>query len=129
MKLEDQVCRIELAKKLKELGVEQKSLWCWISKYEYSNMVETQEPKLFEWYLNGEPDHTDEITYSAYTVAELGDLSSCHFISQKEMTGGWKCLQRKAVPDDSNVFFASTEANVRARTLVYLLENKLLDNE
>lgn len=29
MKLENQVCSLELAKRLKELKVKQDSLWCW----------------------------------------------------------------------------------------------------
>jgi len=33
MKLEDQVCSLELAKRLKDLGMKQESLWYWIPNW------------------------------------------------------------------------------------------------
>ena len=61
MKLEDQVCSLELAQRLKELGVKQESLWVW---REYGHG--------FELELRDE-DTFGEMT-AAFTVAELGEI-------------------------------------------------------
>lgn len=61
MKLEDQVCSLELAKRLKKLGVNQDSLFYWLK---------ADEP--YVWY-NG-VNYPMEVTkwcFSAFTVAEL----------------------------------------------------------
>lgn len=60
MKLENQVCSLELAKKLKELGVKQKSLFCWV----YQDDIERYE-------LVYMPGHH---WVSAFTASELGDM-------------------------------------------------------
>ena len=39
MKLEDQVCSLELSKRLKELGVKQDSLWYWNAKEGYTPYI------------------------------------------------------------------------------------------
>jgi len=64
MKLEDQVCSLELAKKLKELGVKQESYWSWLKgDADYGD-----EP-----YLLGCTTKLEEDECSAFTVAELGE--------------------------------------------------------
>ena len=71
MELEQQVCSLELAKKLKELGVKQESLWYW-------NMI----TKEFKDYEGKSPIIACEIysnsrlweNFSAFTVAELGEM-------------------------------------------------------
>lgn len=60
MKLESQVCSLDLAKKLKALGVRRESAFYWND--EGSGMRLTQDdPDTYEWKEN----------YSAFTVAEL----------------------------------------------------------
>jgi len=59
MSIEDQVVSLELAKKLKEIGVEQESLFYWAS----GSLL------FFE-----EVDWSDVDTYSAFTAVELTDL-------------------------------------------------------
>jgi len=73
MKLENQVVSLELAKKLKELGFKQESLFWWrvwndgraeadyLGGYTPKELGENKEME-FEGF------------YSAYTVAELGEL-------------------------------------------------------
>jgi hypothetical protein len=65
MKLEQQVVSLELAKKLKELGVKQESLFYWNRhKSEISwGLSQTNCSKISHWE-----------TISAFTVAELGEL-------------------------------------------------------
>jgi hypothetical protein len=73
MKLEEQVCSLELSKKLKELGVKQESLFVW-----YHYIRESLGEDIDRWILvpSSELNHEvfSEIT-SAFTVAELYSLS------------------------------------------------------
>ena len=62
MNLEDQVCSLELAKKLKELGVKQESIFWWI---EFVNGWELRFATFKVPTLND--------VISAFTVAELGE--------------------------------------------------------
>ena len=63
MKLENQVCSLELSKRLKELGVKQDSLWGYLDHGDL-NFYPVLNSELI--YLKAE--------YSAFTVAELGEL-------------------------------------------------------
>jgi hypothetical protein len=102
MKLENQVCSLELAKKLKELGVKQESLFYWVRHWNEGKWVD----KLF--YLKDEDDKVNSFT-SAFTVAELGEMLTKQ--------------QIKNSLDGSN----DTETNARAKMLIYLVENKLIE--
>jgi len=62
MKLKDQVTSLELSKKLKELGAEQKSLWYW-----------DNHEGLDQGFILTQEAETEEF-YSAFTVAELGEM-------------------------------------------------------
>lgn len=144
MKLEDQVVSLELAKKLKALGCKQESYFKW-------NEEEGADAKL---YTEAEWDEfcedfipPDGEMYSAYTVAELGEMlpSEIYNSSDREhpvhrlicekttqsMSGvavmGWHtfyicktCMGRLGSQWDI------TEADARAKMRVYLLENKLI---
>tara|TARA_R110000851_G_scaffold202598_1_gene354359 strand:+ start:182 stop:670 length:489 start_codon:yes stop_codon:yes gene_type:complete len=66
MKLESQVCSLELAQKLKELGVKQESLWEWYIKGDESFVTGGDASIHFE--IEG-----FTCSCSAYTVAELGE--------------------------------------------------------
>jgi hypothetical protein len=120
MKIEKQVCSLEVAKKLHELGLEQKSLFYW---------------------LNGDIVQGYGIcakiskVYSAFTVAELGEmlpasiLEFYHFETSKYIaqdyffrySGGYYNLEGYTKIE----FIDKNEANLRAKILIYLLENKL----
>jgi hypothetical protein len=95
MNLKDQVVSHELAKRLKELGVPQESLWWWIrhSMSSYGYGIELK----FKDSINI-MHHEDRV--SAFTCAELEEL-----------------LKNTA----------NTGANARAKLLIYLLENNLID--
>lgn len=121
MKLEDQVCSLELAKRLKELGVKQESLCHW-----YQGVGG-------EWYLGDTAEMMNnavEISHmtapqfnsaSAFTVAELGEMLPRGFASHK-YGNNWYSLSRNKKRDTE----ATTEADARAKMLIYLLENKLI---
>lgn len=66
MKLENQVCSLELSKQLEKLGVEQGSLSYWV----HINGEERNE-----WVILFKKEFSNRYRhYSAFTVAELGEI-------------------------------------------------------
>lgn len=136
MKLEDQVCSLELSKKLKELGVKQESYFYW----HYT--VYTHDP--FGWriihddQLNILAEKKDENVMSVFTVAELGEIlpkeitiNNIHYfytqIPCKDLKT-WSIFYRNDMCGMPNCdVYDKSEANARAKMLIYLLENKLID--
>lgn len=121
MKLEQQLTSLELSKKLKELGVKQESYFYWVLKPTYYEFVlrpkedhQSIEPKLRKNYEQ----------YNAFTVAELGEMLPDYFSSQKrdKIDNDFICWNIKLQVD----FRADTEADARAKMLIYLLENNLI---
>lgn len=118
MELSKQIVSLELAKKLKELGVKQESLHLW--QYVYAH-------KGYE-IDNGDLDPS--MTFSAFTVAELGEMLPEYanvngmqtWFCDKE-NGKWRCGFRYNI---NTVQKADTESDARAKMLIYLLENKLI---
>jgi len=76
MKLENQVCSLELAQKLKNLGVKQDSLFSWRCLWRTFKDGDRQ----IDWDVNfrnlkpTEPFYYDDEIISAFTVAELGEM-------------------------------------------------------
>ena len=129
MELEKQVCSLELAKRLKELGVEQESyfVWCeyppasppWTMKYGVARLGDSDD------YAYG---HHRTI-WSAFTVAELGEMlkRKDNILMPVTISGKW------CGPDLVNrcqmtfgLTGTMTEADARAKMLIYLLENHLI---
>ena len=148
MKLEQQVCNSELAKKLEELGVKQESLFIWVEKGWYEpkwNMCkELEEVVIFSAdSLKREKDGELEIAYntlaSAFTVAELGEIlplylredadkgisfsveTNCLHIRKTYDNKGWICAYSHRTQS------ANTEADARAKMLIHLIENNLIN--
>jgi hypothetical protein len=118
VKLEDQVCSLELAKRLKELGVKQESLYYW-------------------WELSGSGflplhDDRDELPCgdkkicSAFTVAELGEMLPDDTESYKDVRG-WNCDRDNNLDGFISSSGGKTEAEARARMIIHLIENKLME--
>jgi len=148
MKLKDQVCSLELAKRLKELGIKQESLWWWVKLIRFSNYelaIYHPEANLYKYQLaDGSISFSlnqIEKEYSAFTVAELGEmlpefLSSselfCPMITKKMSTDKypirWGCNYYGGIEKTflNEWIYADTEANARAKMLIYLKENKLI---
>jgi len=117
MKLENQVTSLKLSKKLKKLGVKQESLFYWVNG------------KLF---LKDKDDLVNE-HISAFTASELGERLPMELPEDNDyvfetlcLSGSWVVqynphLHRKKVFGQ----VAKTEANARAKMLIYLIENKL----
>jgi hypothetical protein len=125
--LEKQCVSLELAKRLKELGVKQESLFHWQPwMYGGDKMVIVEE---------GAEDWSDEgESYSAFTVAELGEMLR-HRVGDLlgyDVNGfqfrpdarGHTVYWWNYVKGDFNHFErADTEADARAKMLIYLVEN------
>ena len=117
MELSKQVCSLEQAKRLKELGVEQESLFYWTSD---------SQP---DYYLR-QGEITCDDDYSAFTVAELGVMLPIFYVSGKAQDNNYTCahyqeatVSRKLRDVKSWPGRGKTEAESRAAMLIYLLEN------
>ncbi len=113
--LEDQVVSLKLASKLKELGVKQESHFMW--KYDGNYYLVATNSR----YGTG-----NGIAASAFTVGELGEMLpfgiAYALVTMKRETH-WNIevqgIKTRTVAD------AGTDA--RAKTLIYLIENGLID--
>jgi hypothetical protein len=129
MKLESQVCSLELAKRLKELGVKQESVFYFYkgsSKPEPLNApdvaLQRRQPDVFAAYY-----------VSAFTVAELGEMLPDSYFTSRYTDGfsdshpnkGWH--GRNWTTREFHEGGCKTEADARAKMLIYLLENKLME--
>jgi hypothetical protein len=123
MKIEQQVCSLELAKRLKDLGVVEPSLFFFEWRGAKPHEIEFQEKP----YHN--PDNVN-----TYTVAELGEMLktllddefiSYNFDNDEEFVWIAQVKKWSDVTFVGHTEHADTEANARAKMLVYLLENKL----
>ena len=115
MELKDQVVSLELAREMKELGFEQESLWYWCR-----DQIEGWERPFL---LQGHGMHKEY--YSAYTVAELGEMLPLEIKTDraKHINGNVLYWCEYAGYEEIS---ANTEANARASMLCYLKENKLI---
>jgi hypothetical protein len=143
MNLESQVCSLDLAKRLKELGVKQESLF-----YHCLN-VKTFSEKDIEPHLIAMVRSGSEY-YSAFSVAELGFLlpnkivienNGIYRLKMNKYMFIWaltyKCTFSNII-SSCDLYFPliliknildKNEANCRARMLIYLIENGLVKAE
>lgn len=130
MKLEDQVVSLELAKKLKELGFSQESLFYWVGESLcFKNVVEVEMAKL---------DTNQKDFYSAYTVAELGEMLPVKVkhhsldIFRRNKVSWHVCyldmtFDTPVHPNSiSYLKSGNTQADAMAKMLIYLKENNLI---
>lgn len=129
MPLEKQVASLELSKRLKELGYPQEGLFWWrqyeVEGRKFSTLLQQERLP-----LNWQKDE-DNLTVYAPTVAELGEMLPTDNYeiylgkeSRQYHIGFHKGL---AVTASNNSYsIADTEADARAKMLIYLLENKLI---
>lgn len=130
MILEQQVVSLELAQKLKELGVKQKSLFYYakVSKEEWLLGVH----KIIGYTVyqqEGSVMGTD--TIPAFTVAELGEMLPMEYMSIKDGGDRWFGVKQGALWEFEMIKYpdpivSNLEADCRAKILIYLLENKLI---
>lgn len=131
LKLEDQVCNLQLSKRLKELGVEQESLFVWTTAF----MMDREHQRVFVEYMDIFLDRSikgEQIICSAFTVAELGEMLPSQIGDYWLRTGKpgsgsqwsmWYEIGAQVVA----VSTEQSEVDTRAKMLIYLIENKLLE--
>lgn len=126
MKLENQVCSMQQAKHLAELGVEQhQSLFAWTcvmpdpSGEQYSFEI---------LYTDSPPQTLEEFIASAFTVAELGVMLPAGKYDTCGWSDGWRIYTEDGHDAIGDVTFSS-EADARASVLIHLLENKHITAE
>lgn len=118
MKLETQVCSLELAKRLKKLGVKQESLFYW-DNHNYGWRI--------EYVGMACPIHNSFGGGSAFTVAELGEMLELDEMEIRTEKGGSGDYYLAMEAGGGGVqFVADTEANARAKCLIYLLEQGII---
>jgi hypothetical protein len=125
MPIEQQVCSYELAKRLAELGVRQESVFWWVDR------------KLT--YTGGRASHAPrQGSIAAFTATELGEMlpwgiegGNPPYTTLKILklqNRGWIVLYKNkggVLHQDG----ADTEADARAKMLIYLVENGMLSLE
>jgi len=139
MKLEAQVVSLDLAKKLKELGVQQESLFYYGRKdgtlfartgiddlvFGYTTLNAENPGGDPYWFDVQELD--DDFWFSAFTVAELGEMLPPGYRTQKE-AGMWLAIASRHVISTDREFAlgANTEADARAEMLISLIEKNIV---
>lgn len=133
MKIEDQVCSVEPSIKLKELGVKHESYFYWVC------IPGGTYRKIVPWEYQFKNPNCKYM--AAYSIAELGEMLPRDTASEKICDGEFVC--RMSMSEDGDTFWdekhmqsgedlvyknfhAETEADARAKMLIYLLENKLI---
>lgn len=156
MKIEDQVVSLELARKLKSLGVKQESYFYW--KY-----ADTPLQNGERWFIEigKEADELDNEfdLFSAFSVSELGEMLPRQICDQDQPLSGTKgkCFSliaefladdyssdnkidgyrlryggsKAKVESNTNMnsagdYYIGTEVDARASMLIYLIEQKLI---
>ena len=150
MKLESQVCSLELSKKLKELGVKQESLFYYRAwENPISNILNAEDVPSDAWclfYRYEKYSKSCDFEISAFTVAELGTMLPAY----TNIKGDAHTLELSKYyrPQTDNIhysceywnldksakayllgkgFYNISEANCRAKMLIYLGENSLIE--
>ncbi len=126
MKLESQVCSLDLAKKLKELGVRQESAFYWQAVQSLKSVKGVKVDAEWHLFSKADKDRTPILavydTRSAFSVAELGEMLKYHgmphWSGSKEL-GYW-------VTEKDSICCKEKEADARAVWLIYLIEQGIV---
>jgi hypothetical protein len=134
MELEKQVCSLKLARRLKTLHVKQSSLYVWWYTEAMATDVKyfpDQDWDKREWSLRPRTASMKDSgrDVAAFTVAELGE--KLKETNNNNPMPYWNGSQWEARINDLGLhghhyMSADTEADARAKMLIYLLEHKLV---
>jgi|SRR6187551_1386829 len=128
MELSKQVCSLELAQKLKELGIRQESYFYWVKGF----------PTRIEAREGIGSKYTSIRLFSAFTVAELGEMLPDEFPNDSDsqirifktysmdLLRWYVRYENEVLESVNHCEYADTEADARAKMLIYLIENKLI---
>ena len=128
MRIEDQVCSLEHGKELKKLGVKQDSLYSYF-QYDKWNVLLRETREIFS-PSNECGCNKENLICSAFTDAELGEMLplGVHSMQIRTIQKGitrWTCTSGDA---KNFIEAADTEADARAKMLIWLLKNNLIEN-
>lgn len=124
MKLEQQVTSLELSKRLKELNVRQESHFWWIKGYSDDEFVIANPINKLVSQADADMMKREFEYYSAFTVAELGEL--LEKASYSNLCDAYKYLHQRNDIDKFDLLEHMKKPNFGAVMLVYLLENDIL---
>lgn len=145
MKLEDQVCSLEYAKRLRELGVKQRSLVYWLNIQHCVHMKVKENGWELEEDENGnlivdKIDYRTELgnpavcnidkdnCWAAFTVSELGEMiKNINFVIELDNKKNWMIHFWIDKDDHAIPVNNKKEADARAQMLIYAIENKLME--
>lgn len=137
MKLENQVCTLQQAKRLKELGVVQESFQSWFGDEEWRLRDNGSSAQYSQWLFvsgtvphnNMELDHRNDLDLkpiaAAFSVAELGvmiDWLHCSIAAPYKSEQWMICFNERD-------FIADTLIECMTDALIYELENNLITAE
>lgn len=140
MKLEEQVVSVDIAKKLKAIGIPQESVFYWVLTVGYegfqlvpSEDLTSEDFDLPPVQINQDAGCEEDLwkvveIYSAFTVAELGEiLPRCYMSWATPQTGEmkWWCHRVETyfvTHKETPIFSAATEADARAKMVLHLKE-------
>lgn len=127
MEINKQVCSLDLAKKMKELGFEQDSVFTWVQdtengEYKLESFNSDFHGAVHNYWACGRDDKEHPM-FSAYTVAELGEfLKKVNFEKSKIKT-----LPEEFCPRTEDESLKVTfDQNFWAKMLIYLKEQELI---
>lgn len=122
MTLEQQVCSLELAKKLKELGVKQESYFAHYKFNEQWELAVQCNRGFFRFrdmaIIPPSDGHIEFI--AAFTVAELGEILKLYLPNIKDLPEEFS----DAIDEGWDWIFSS---DYWAKMLIYLLEHKIIN--
>ena len=123
MELEQQVCSLDLAKKLKELGCKQESYWYWWRPNHTTENWELTHLKHTAQFAKGNTCVETVRNISAFTTSELGEMLPREKIAWQGTTiSGKYRLDEQDGGHTGACFIEDTEANARAKCLIWLIE-------
>lgn len=138
MKLSEQICNLELSKRLKELGVKQNSFfWHYQDRFStnpnygeagWKNPQEAMPWKIEHYQPSKISGSRVLFEYAAFTAAELGELLPMRFATIKQ-PNGYIPVEFEPIIGETRYsdFIDKNEANSRARMLIWLIENRRLE--
>jgi hypothetical protein len=137
MKLKDQVVSFGFARELKKEGVKENSEWVWSYNYTF----ERWELRVSSGIFFRESEKYESI--ATFTVAELGEMLPFNCHSYKDKFDGWQC-EMPLESSESEIIGdtlwgqiararqccvskeAKTEADARAKMLIYLIKERII---
>lgn len=129
--IENHVCSLELAKKIKELGIKQESVFYWAKQGIFVPGISNPETDTHAITIPSSKQYIQKLRepYSAFLASELGEFMSKISVLDK----GYQQFIELSIhgcgflPEDNDfskniIFVDDSEPNMRAKMLIYLIE-------